>query len=121
MHFVNLSASNLKYARLTAAHLSAVDLRGSDLNLADLSGARIQPGRMLKPDLEIDDKEVFCMLTQAQLDEAAADPTKPPEILDGTLDAETGDKLVWNNERGGQNWRRLQALREAPQHPASDQ
>ena len=113
MHFVDLSASNLKYARLTAAHLSAVDLRGSDLNLIDLSGARIQPGRMLKPDGEIDDEEVFCMLTQAQMDEAAADPAKPPEIHSGTLDAETGERLVWNNERGGQNWRRLHAQKQS--------
>ena len=57
------------------------------------------PGK-LKSDGEIDDKEVFCMLTQVQLDEAAADPPKPPEIHSGTLNAETGEKLVWNNERG---------------------
>ena len=120
MHFVNLSDSNLKYARLTRAHLSAVDLRGSDLTLADLSDGSIKPGRVLKPDGELDDEEVFCMLTQAQLDEAAADPAEPPEIHDGTVDAETGDKLVWNNERGEQNWRRLQALGEASRRPVSD-
>ena len=43
----------------------------------------------LKSDGEIDDKEVFCMLTQVQLDEAAADPPKPPEIHAGTLNAES--------------------------------
>ncbi len=120
-YFVDLSASNLQYARLTEAGLSAVDMRGSDLTLADLSGARIRPGRMLTPDGEVDDKEVFCLLTQAQLDEAAADPAKPPEIHPGTVDAETGDELVWNTERGAQNWQRLDESREASRVPESDQ
>lgn len=108
MHFVDLSTSNLKYATLTRASLSALDFRGASLHMADLSGARIEPGRRLSPDGEIDDKEVFCVLTQAQLDEAAANSSNPPEIHSGTFDAETGKKLVWNNERGRQNWERLQ-------------
>ena len=53
-----------------------MDLRGYDLNLADLSSACIQLRRILKPTREIGEKEVFCMLTQAQLDGAAADPAK---------------------------------------------
>ena len=36
--------------------------------------------------------------------------SNPPEIHSETLDAETGENLVWNNERGGQNWERLQVL-----------
>ena len=33
-------------------------------------------------------------LTQAQLDSAIADPENPPK-LEGVLDAETGEQLVW--------------------------
>ena len=121
MHFVDLSTSNLKYAKLTRASLSAVDFRGSELDLADLSGARIKTGRRFKPEGEIDDKEVPCVLTQAQLDEAAADPAKLPEIDSGILDAETGQQLVWNEDRGKRNWERLEALRQELRHPEPDE
>ena len=113
MHFADLSASNLKYARLTRASLSAVDFAGTDLGMADLSGAHIKAGRRLKPDGQVDDTEVPCVLTQAQLDQAAADPAQPPQIHPGTMDAATGIELVWNEESGRQNWERLQAEREA--------
>ena len=104
LHFVDLTTTNLKYAKFTRASISAVDFRGSELDLADLSGARIKTGRRLKPDGEIDDEEVSCTLTQAQLDEAAADPAQPPEIDLKIVDVETGRQLVWNEERGRHNW-----------------
>ena len=112
LHFVNLSGSDLSGSRLTKSSLSAVDLRGSDLHLADLSGARIRPGRSVLPDGDIDNKEEFCLLTQAQLDGAAADPAKPPEVDPGTLDVESGKTLAWNKERGAVNWERLMILKE---------
>ena len=117
LHFVNLSTSNLKFAKLTRASISAVDFRGTELELADLSGARIKTGRRLKPDLEIDNEEVPCTLTQAQLDEAAADPAQLPEIDPNIFDAETGRQLVWNEERGRQNWERLESQRQASLRP----
>ena len=36
-------------------------------------------------------------LTQAQLDEARSDPDNPPD-LEGVLDAETGEQLVWQGK-----------------------
>ena len=120
MHFVDLSTSNLKYAKLTRTSLSAVDFRGSVLDLTDLSGARIKTGRRLKPDGEIDDNEVSCVLTQVQLDAAAADPARLPVIDPEILDAETGQQLVWNEERGRQNWERLEEQRQALRRPEPD-
>ena len=113
MHFLNLSGSNLKYAKLTRASLSAVDFTGSILEMADLSGARIKMGRRLKPDGEIDDTEVPCTLTQRQLDEAAADPKNIPQIDTGILDDAIGRQLVWNEDRGKQNWERLEEQRKS--------
>ena len=78
-------------------------------------------GRRFKPEGEIDDKEVPCVLTQAQLDEAAADPAKLPEIDSRILDAETGQQLVWNEDRGKRNWERLEALRQELRHPEPDE
>lgn len=113
LHFVDLTTTNFKFAKLTRASISAVDFRESQLDLADLSGARIKTGRRLKPDGVIDDEEVPCILTQAQLDGAAADPAQLPEIDPQILDAETGRQLVWNEERGRQNWDTLEAQRQA--------
>ena len=113
MHFADLSKSDLKYAKLTRAHLSAVDFRESALEMADLSGATITPGRRMKPDGEIDEEEVPCLLTQEQLNQTLADPAHPPEIRPGSIDAGTGLDLVWSEEHGKRNWDCLQTQREA--------
>ena len=113
MHFADLSRSNLKYAKLTRASLSAVDFRESSLEMVDLSGARITPGRRMKPDGELEEEEVPCLLTQEQLNQALADPAHPPEIRPGSIDAGTGLELLWSGEHGKRNWERLQAEREA--------
>ena len=111
-HFVNLTDSSLKYADLTGAHISATNLTGASLCLADLSGARIKSGRKLQPDGTIDSNENFCTLTQAQIDEAAADPNRPPIIDSGTVDANTGQPIMWSERHGKRNWERLQALKQ---------
>ena len=41
-------------------------------------------------------------LTQAQLDEACADPDNPPK-LDGVIDAVTGEPLVWRGQPCNKN------------------
>lgn len=120
IHFVDLSTSNLKYATLTQANLIAVNLKESELDMADLSGARIKTERKLKPSGKIDDKEVSCVLTQMQLDKAAADPARLPDIDSGILDAETGQQLVWNRECGKQNWERLESLRQVSRQSKPD-
>ena len=113
MHFADLSKSDLKHAKLTRAHLSAVDFQDSNLELADLSGATITPGRRMKPNGEMDEEEVPCLLTQEQLNQALADPEHPPQIHSGSTDARSGLKLVWSEEHGVRNWKRLQAQLEA--------
>lgn len=98
----DLSNSILANADFTNAFLAFVDLSGADIsgaifnqtifNECNLSGARFtsvtvyldQSTRNRGPR----------NLTQAQLDQAVADPDNPP-ILDGAIDAETGEQLVW--------------------------
>ena len=96
----DLSHSSLKCASLRGATLRAVSFMGSDLEMTDLTGTRII-GRKDQPG----DPQA-CVLTQAQLDVAAAYPSAPPKIGPGSLDAVTGLPLVWNAERGRANWER---------------
>ena len=110
-HFSIMSDANLKYANLTDAHLSATNLEGASLFLSDLSGAHIKSST-LHTDGTIDDTETFCTLTQAQLDETGADPKRPPHIDPGTIDADTGLRIVWCQRLGKENWERLQALKQ---------
>lgn len=65
--------------------LKDVDLTGADLSDADFTGGRIDDRGSVQP---------VRGLTQQQLDQAVADPDRPPR-LDGVLDAETGQQLVW--------------------------
>ena len=83
--------------------------------MADLSGARIKMGRRLKPDVEIDDMEVPCTLTQRQLDQATADPKNISQIDTGILDDAIDRQLVWNKVLGKQNWERLEDQRKSLQ------
>ena len=76
---------NLSRAILFRTNLSGAVLTGENLSGADQSHAE-EPGLYEVLDL-----------TQAQLDEAVADPDNPPK-LEGVLNAETGEQLVW---RGG--------------------
>ena len=72
---------------LSDAKLYGTILSDTNLSGSDLSGAK----------LSLDGKLPVFGLTQVQLDEACADPNNPPK-LDGVLDAETGEQLLW---RGG--------------------
>ena len=79
---VNLSAACLWYVNLTGAFLINADLSRTILQNTNLSGADLRGARGL---------------TQKQLDAAIANPDNPPQ-LDGVLDAETGEQLVWGGK-----------------------
>ena len=103
-----LSRASLSYADLSGARLRETDLSGARLQGANLSGARLQganlsgaylgKANLSGAELSNDEFPEFKAhgLTQAQLDQAVADPDNPP-ILDGVLDA-NGNQLLW---RGG--------------------
>ena len=86
---LNLSGANMFRCDLTKAVLIGANFEGADLSYANLSGALIgMPTR-----------DPAVGLTQKQLDQATADPENPPR-LDGALDAETGEQLLWR----GREW-----------------
>ena len=82
-----LNGSNLSGARFLGANLSGASLSGAVLSGADFSNLLISGS-------DGEDEMLATRVTQAQLDEARADPNNPPK-LDGVLDAETGEQLVW--------------------------
>lgn len=87
---LSLEDAHLKRAVCRGTAFGDVDLKGVDLTGADLSGADFT-GEL------IDDRgsvQPVRGLTQQQLDQAVADPDRPPR-LDGVLDAETEGQLVW--------------------------
>ena len=79
---VNLETAYLFQADLTDALLINADLSRAFLEKANLSGTDLRGARGL---------------TQKQLDVAYADPDKHPELGD-TLDAETGEQLIWRGK-----------------------
>ena len=90
----DLSGASLSHANLTGADLLDVNLSATELNETNLSGAKLtNTGYQGIAELT--------GLTQAQLDEARADPDNPP-ILEGVRDAETGNPLIW---RGKPLWK----------------
>ena len=101
----DLSRSILVRGDFTNSILAFADLSGTDVGGANfynttliecnLSGTRFNIASV-RPD-ETTGSIVARNLTQAQLDQAVADPDNPP-ILDGVIDPETGKQLVW---RGG--------------------
>ena len=96
---VRLRNANLTGAILCGARLCNTNLRGANLRDADLSGANLT-GAKLSNISEVDFQSSSggrTIITQFQLDEACADPDNPPK-LEGVMDAETGEALVW---RGG--------------------
>ena len=82
---VNLCMAMPFGANLSGAELWYADLSSANLDGANLSGTKFSTG--IGP-------ASATGLTQAQLDKARADPDNPPK-LDGVVDAETGEPLVW--------------------------
>ena len=92
-HFrdTDLSRAEIIQSNLSGASILRTDMSGVTLRDTDLSGVYFYDpdgGTATSP---------ATGLTQAQLDEACADPDNPPR-LDGVLDAETGKPLVWRGK-----------------------
>ena len=79
-------------ADLRCAHLTSADLSNATLDLAKLYGAVLDDANLTRARLRWVEG-----LTQAQIDQARADPENPPK-LDGVVDAETGQPLVWRGK-----------------------
>lgn len=86
----DMSGTSLSLADLTEADFWNANLHEVDFSKSNLSGARFaNTGYPGIAELR--------GLTQAQLDEARADPENPP-LLDNVLDAETGEPLMWRGK-----------------------
>ena len=85
----NLSKAIFRSADLLNAGFADTNLTDADLVDANLTGASFIRDRGIGGRLN-----PATGLTQAQLDEARSDPDNPPR-LEGVLDAETGEQLVW--------------------------
>ena len=104
----NLSGAVLPHADLSSARLRRADLTGVKFWDADLSKAILRDANLSGADLcGVDARSPAYQapvrgLTQAQLDQACADPDNPPK-LDGVLDAVTGKQLVWRGQPAHKN------------------
>ena len=94
----NLTRSTFVHANLRYADFSGADLSLSSLREADLSGASIEKAVSTDCTLPRTQQDGFVRLTQAQLDEAVADPDEPPSIARGNVDIETGEALIWHGQ-----------------------
>ena len=83
----SLRPSSLAGADLTGANCAGADFTDVSLKGANLSGTRFEAET--QGDIEFGPA---CGLTQAQLNQAYADPDRPPR-LDGVCDADTGKPL----------------------------
>ena len=94
----NLHHANLRCADLSRANLGGAYLQAAWLKDADLSGANIGSDFLPDPSGEqIGDIE-YIALTQAQLDEAKADPNNPPTLDSEAFDHVTGKLLIWRGK-----------------------
>ena len=104
--FQDANASNvwLERANLSRAGFLGADLSGARLVMANMSGAHFLDANLIKANISdanlsgvefsIGGPQTAKGLTQAQLDEARADPNNPPKLT-GVHDAESGASLVW--------------------------
>ena len=83
----DLSGARLVMADMSGAHFLDADLTSANIAEANLSGVKFSCGGL----------QTAQGLTQAQLDDARADPNKPPELT-GVLDAGSGEPLVWRGK-----------------------
>lgn len=108
---VNLSESRLWHANLAHAQWGEIDLTGADFGHAedmhgaifenaDMTGAKFVQANLSGVDFTGSGQGPVRGLTQRQLDDACADPDRPPN-LDGVIDAKTGAPLVWRGAECG--------------------
>ena len=99
----NLSFLRLDNADLSNASFSKANLSGTSFSKANLFGAKLwktslSGATFTEAYLGAADFSQSTGLTQNQLAQACADPHSPP-VLNGVLDAETGEPLIWRGER----------------------
>ena len=89
-----LSSSDFKYARWSGPNLSRATVMNSEFANATFEDANLSGTyfRTSETDLAVQSQKYG--ITQAQLDEARSDPLNPPQ-LNGLLDSETLNPLVW--------------------------
>ena len=90
----DLKNAHLYEANLHGAILPKADLTEAMLHEANLTEAHLSGARLLRADLKGADLGNCRGLTQAQLNEAVADLDHPPDLT-GSVDADTGEPLVW--------------------------
>ena len=73
------------------------DLSGANFLDANLNKANISSANLSGVEFSIGGPQTAKGLTQAQLDEARADPINPPKLT-GVHDAESGEPLVWRGK-----------------------
>ncbi len=93
----NLSEAGFLGADLSGAHFSGADLSGAHFWDADLSRANLADANLSGAEFSVGGRQATKGLTQAQLDRAEVETDNPPK-LDGVLDAETGEPLVWRGK-----------------------
>ncbi len=107
LSFAGLHGANMRGARLVRANLHSAELFGADLSDASLRSANVCNANFGNVDLSNADlsgaqfsregEDPTRGLSQAQLDQARADPVNPPR-LDGVLDPYTGVQLAWRGD-----------------------
>ena len=103
----SLSRANLSNAILDGANFFLASLHGANLSdahlpSADLSNAHLRDANLTRTSfyevwLPDDDPSPANGLMQGQLDQARSVADSPP-LLEGVLDAETGEQLVWRGK-----------------------
>ena len=90
----NLGDANLKSVRLFDVNLGSVNLSGANLKSVRLFDVNLEDALLIHTNLSGADLKGCAGLTQEQLNEAVADLDNPPK-LEGVVDANTGEPLVW--------------------------
>lgn len=80
----DFSGANLKNADLSDAALSRAILEGADITGANISGTKFSSN-----------DAPAIGLTQKQIDSATVKSAEAPPIIEGLIDAETGEPIVW--------------------------
>ena len=93
----NLSGAGFLSADLSGARLVMADMSGAHFLDADLTSANIAEANLSGVEFSVGSQQTAKGLTQAQLDDARADPDNPPELT-GVLDAGSGEPLVWRGK-----------------------
>ena len=93
----NLSGTSFLRTDLSGARLAMAEMSGAQFLDADLTSADIAGANLSGVEFSIGGLQTAKGLTQAQLDDARADPNNPPELT-GVLDAGSGEPLVWRGK-----------------------